>query len=225
MSFDLHWSFGFIEISPLKPSTRSKIQKNYFGFTHSPLKFISSPRKDKHFIGQLWQPLTASNVGAWTQAWLDVKIADWFSTNFIICRVSFVLRCFYKSTLVACAVARTVSRSVWLSFGLHWSFGFIGISPLTPSTRSKIPKKLFWFHTRASKVHYRSSEGQTFYWSIITADDSIKFRHEKPSGRFSKSRGLSASVSFLSSPPPPRSFTCVFFRAVFDSCSSFFAPI
>ena len=32
--------------------------------------------------------------------------------NFISCRVSFVLRCFYKSTLVVCAVARTVSRSV-----------------------------------------------------------------------------------------------------------------
>ena len=26
----------------------------------------------------------------------------------------------------------------------------------------------------------------------------------------------------LSSPPPPRSFTCAIFRAVFDSCSSFF---
>ena len=34
-----------------------------------PLKFISAPRKDKHFIGQLWQLMTASNVGAWTQAW------------------------------------------------------------------------------------------------------------------------------------------------------------
>ena len=44
------------------------------------------------------------------------------------------------------------------------------------------------------------------------------------SGRFSKSRGLSASVSFLSSPPPPRSFTYAIFRAVFDSRSSFFAP-
>ena len=43
-------------------------------------------------------------------------------------------------------------------------------------------------------------------------------------GRFSKSRGLSASVSFLSSPPPLRSFTCAIFRAVFDSRSSFFAP-
>ena len=31
-------------------------------------------------------------------------------------------------------------------------------------------------------------------------------------------------VSFLSSPPPPRSFTWAILRAVFDSCSSFFAP-
>ena len=51
-----------------------------------------------------------------------------------------------------------------------------------------------------------------------------ELRHDRPSGWFSKSRGLSASVSFLSSPPPPRSFTCAIFRAVFDSRSSFFAP-
>ena len=31
-------------------------------------------------------------------------------------------------------------------------------------------------------------------------------------------------VSFLFSPTPPRSFTCAIFRAVFDSCFSFFAP-
>ena len=30
-------------------------------------------------------------------------------------------------------------------------------------------------------------------------------------------------VSFLSSSPPPRSFTCAIFRAVFVSCSAFFA--
>ena len=35
--------------------------------------------------------------------------------------------------------------------------------------------------------------------------------------------GLSASVSFLSSPPSPRSFTYAIFRAIFDSRSSFFA--
>ena len=34
-----------------------------------PLKFISAPRKAKHFIGQLWQLMTASNVGSRTQAW------------------------------------------------------------------------------------------------------------------------------------------------------------
>ena len=34
-----------------------------------PLKFISAPMKAKHFIGQLWQLMKASNVGARTQAW------------------------------------------------------------------------------------------------------------------------------------------------------------
>ena len=51
-----------------------------------------------------------------------------------------------------------------------------------------------------------------------------ELRHDRPSGWFSKSRGLPASVSFLSSPPPLRSFTCAIFRAVFDSRSSCFAP-
>ena len=35
---------------------------------------------------------------------------------------------------------------------------------------------------------------------------------------------MSASVSFLSSPPPPRFFTCAIFRSVFDSRYLFFAP-
>ena len=62
-----------------------------------------------------------------------------------------------------------------------------------------------------------------------------ELKHVRPSGRFSKSWGLSANVSFLSSPPPPsssffssppppRSFTCAICRAVFHSRSSFFAP-
>ena len=34
-----------------------------------PLKFISAPRKAKHFIGQLWQLMTASNIGALSEAW------------------------------------------------------------------------------------------------------------------------------------------------------------
>ena len=51
-----------------------------------------------------------------------------------------------------------------------------------------------------------------------------ELRHDNPSGRFSKSWGLSASVSFLSSPPPARSFTWATFLAVFDSRYSFFSP-
>ena len=63
-------SFGFIEISPWTPSTRSKIQKKIILVSQtSPLKFISAPLKAKHFVGQLWQLMTASNVGARTQAW------------------------------------------------------------------------------------------------------------------------------------------------------------
>ena len=38
-----------------------------------------------------------------------------------------------------------------------------------------------------------------------------ELRHDGPSGQFSKSGGLSASVSFLSSPPPAHSFTWAFF--------------
>ena len=46
-------------------------------------------------------------------------------------------------------------------------------------------------------------------------------RHDRPSGRFSNSRGLSAGVSFLSFfPTTSRSI----FRAVFDSRSSFLSP-
>ena len=79
-----------------------------------------------------------------------------------------------------------------------------------PSTRSKIQKKKILVSHSRLKVHFRSSEGQTFYWSIIwqllTASNVSAWTHawHRPSGRFSKSRGLSASVkSLLSSPPRP----------------------
>ena len=53
-----------------------------------------------------------------------------------------------------------------------------------------------------------------------------RLRHDRPSGWFSKSRGLSASVSFLSSspPPPPLFYLRHLSRGQFDSRSSFFAP-
>ena len=88
---------------------------------------------------------------------------------------------------------------------------------------TKYKKIYFRFTYASSEVHFRSTESQTFYWSIMTADDNIKCQCEN-SGMTGQVGGLSASVSFLSFPPPPRSFTYAIFRAVFDSRSSFFAP-
>ena len=94
---------------------------------------------------------------------------------------------------------------------------------------TKYKKTYFGFTYASSEVHFRSTESQTFYRSIMTVDESIKCRCTNSGmtghvGWFSKSRGLSASVTFLSSPPPSRSFTCAIFRTVFDSRSLFFAP-
>ena len=70
-----------------------------------------------------------------------------------------------------------------------------------------------------------------FYWSILTADDSIKCRSANSSmtgqvgGFQNPGFFLSARDSFLSSPPPPRSLILVpfFVRSLIYSCSSFFA--
>ena len=41
---------------------------------------------------------------------------------------------------------------------------------------TKYKKIYFGFTYASSEVHFRSTESQTFYWSIMTADDSIKCR-------------------------------------------------
>ena len=63
---------------------------------------------------------------------------------------------------------------------------------------------------------------------LMTADDSIKCRCANSGmtdqvGSF-QNRAVVCKRFLLSSSPPACSFTCVIFRAVFDSCSSFFAP-
>ena len=69
-------------------------------------------------------------------------------------------------------------------------------------------KKIFWFHTRSFKVHFRPTEGQTVYWPIMTADDSIKCRcvNSGISGQVGgfQNRGvcLQAFPSFLPHPLP-----------------------
>ena len=87
-------------------------------------------------------------------------------------------------------------------------------------------KNYFGFtHASSFPLH----EIQLFYWSIMTAVDSIKCRcaHSGMTGQvggFQNPGVCLQAFSFLSSPPPLRSFTCAIFRAVFDSRSSFLAP-
>ena len=55
-------------------------------------------------------------------------------------------------------------------------------------------------------------------FSVLTVRE-IK---RKPKNERGGGGGEGCCLSFF--PTPPRSFTCTIFRAVFDSCSSFFAP-
>ena len=60
----IHWYFSINAVHELQNTN-----KYILGSHTRPLKFISAPLKAKHFIGQLRQLMTASNVGARTQAW------------------------------------------------------------------------------------------------------------------------------------------------------------
>ena len=89
--------------------------------------------------------------------------------------------------------------------------------------------RVIGFTYASSEVHFRSTESQTFYWSIMTADDSIKCRCANSGmtgqvGGFQNPGVCLQAFPYLSSPPPPRSFTRAIFRTVFDSLSLFFAP-
>ena len=110
---------------------------------------------------------------------------------------------------------------------LYWSFGFIFQHKRRPCI-TKYKKYILGSHTRPLKSISAPLKAKHFighYDSWWQHQMSVpKLRHDRSSGRFSKSRGLSASVSFLSSPPSPCSFTYAIFSAVFDSRSSLFAP-
>ena len=109
-----------------------------------------------------------------------------------------------------------VTQSRLLIVRIHWEF-----------TINTFHEKLFWFHTR---VLYSAPRKPIIllvnYDSCWQHQMSVRsLRHDRPSGRFSKSRGLSASVSFLSSPPLPSPlFYLRHFSRGFDSRSSSFVP-
>ena len=85
---------------------------------------------------------------------------------------------------------------------------------------TKYKKIYFGFTYASSEVHFRSTESQTFYWSIMTADDSIKRRCGNSGmtgqvGGFQNSGVcLQAFPSFLPHPLPALLLTPFFARSL-----------
>ena len=82
--------------------------------------------------------------------------------------------------------------------------------------KTNVQSLCYWVHIRvlwsSFLLHWKPNILSVNYDSWWQHQMSVReIRHDRPSGWFSKSRGLSASVSFLSSPPPPRSFTHAIF--------------
>ena len=129
---------------------------------------------------------------------------------------SSLFSCKWNSKLCAWPwVACVASVSIWFRSKKRPWKGIFGFDRARNETRTK---------------KWKRGEGEG---KEGTADDSIKCRcvnRQAQTGQVGgfQNRGfygrLSASVSSLSSPPLPRSFTFAIYRAVFDSCSSFFPP-
>ena len=68
----------------------------------------------------------------------------------------------------------------------------------------------------------------TAYFIPVLTNTSLRSKRFRLVSEKKKDRGKGFSVltprEMKREPPPPRSFTCAIFRAIFDSRSSFFAP-
>ena len=89
--------------------------------------------------------------------------------------------------------------------------------------------RVIGFTYASSEVHFRSTESQTFYRSIMTADDSSKCRYAN-SGMTGQVGGFQSSgvclqvfPSFIPHPLPAL-LQAPFFARSLNSRSSFFAP-
>ena len=98
---------------------------------------------------------------------------------------------------------------------IHWDFTMNAVHAF-----QNTKKNYFGFTNGPSKVHFRSTEGQTFYWSTMTVDDSIKCRCAN-SGITGQVGGfqnpgvcLQAFPSFLPHPLPALFLTPFFARSL-----------
>ena len=141
--------------------------------------------------------------------------------NFISCQVGFVLSCLYKSNY-SCSVPWREWLAILSTWAftlykhlrrMHWLFRFIEISPVLPCLCcfQKNRKKFYFgsthFIEKSLLLHVRPNILVGNLWQLMTASKLMVVcapRHNRLRGQFSKSQGLSASVSlpFFPSPYP-----------------------
>ena len=130
----------------------TKYKKYILGSHTCPLKFIFAPLKAKHFIGKLWQLMTTSNVGAWTQAW-QAKWAVFKIPGFV-----------YKRFLPFFPTPSPLfylyhfSRGLWLSF-------LVLCSLRSKRFRAFPPTFIFWLLFHFSRGQNRESRSSAFLYS------------------------------------------------------------
>ena len=119
---------------------------------------------------------------------------------------------------------QTQTQSLKLSFTVFDS----GFKELFVFYHRKLLKGLrFWYRLCQVLVgslrskRFRLVSAQKRPWKIFGFDRARNETRTKK-GKRGEGEGKKGFL-LLSSPPPPRSFACAIFRAVFDSCSSFFA--
>ena len=127
-------------------------KKHILGSHTRPLKFISAPLKAKHFIGQLWQLMTASNVGARTQAWQ----AKWavFKIPGFVC----------KRFLPFFPIPSPLFYLCHFSRGLCLSF-LVLCSLRSKRFRAFPPTFIFWLLFHFSRGQNRESRSSVFLYS------------------------------------------------------------
>ena len=147
-----------------------------------------------------------------------------FFTSFFIglCRICLRVKvCNLVFIINFCSVfagTDCVTDKYWKLHFLEWKT-HSSILNFSPKNSENCILRLWSFKIFWGRMRFRCMEGQTFYWSIYHSwwqhQMSVRaLRHERPSGQFSKSRGLSTSVSFFLPQPLPILFTCVIFLKV-----------
>ena len=123
------------------------------------------------------------------------------------------------------AADKDYDRRVWRPLSVVLNIQLERLT-LSCSTQLSTSQHLTWSRilenwARSIVLKYTTSSLRSKRFRLVSEQRKTEERDSRfwPREKWNKSEKMK-----VSSPPPPRSFTCAIFRAVFDSRSSFFAP-